>query len=531
MPVFEVEANGKQFEIEAPNLAAATAALDKFTGSKKADANTAGDLAASAGIGLVKGGLGIFGLPADLANLAARGVDYVAGTNMGAATQPLADVAGSGALRGYLERVTGPLYEPKTTAGQYMQTVAEFAPAIIGGPGFIGTRALTRAVAPGLASEAAGQVTQGSTFEPVARVAGALLGAAAPAGLARAITPNPMTGERLAALNTLRAEGVHPPASLSTGSKVLKAAESDMGGGRYEEAITRMNEQFTGAALRRAGIQGEARATPDVINAAEDRIGQVFDAVAARNGSIPLDRRFINEAQQVATDFRNLTGADSPLIAEFIRRIGNTGQRPNISGEAYQSLQSDIARYARNAVQPELRMALQDLRGALDAGVERGLRNPRDLAEWRQARRQWANMIVINRAVSGSTEAVANGFITPAKLTQAIESMRRGTYSRGRGDFAQLARAGNQIMKGYQDSGTPTRARAMAMPAAIGAVLGSGFGALPGAVMGAAAPFVAGRALMSRPVQSYLQNQRLTNLLGTIGPRRNVAAPALAQGF
>jgi hypothetical protein len=104
--------------------------------------------------------------------------------------------------------------------------------------------------------------------------------------------------------------------------------------------------------------------------------------------------------------------------------------------------------------------------------------------------------------------------------------MRRGSYAHGRGEFAALARAGNQILKSYQDSGTASRLRAMAIPTAIGAVAGAGLGALPGAALGIAAPFFAGRALMLRPVQAYLQNQRLAGFINNLATRRNVATQA-----
>lgn len=531
MPIFDVEANGQNLEIEAPSIELATDALRQhFSGGGGAQSQDADsgpvlpDLAKSGGIGLVKGVLGLGGLPATLTDYATQGVDYLAGTHLNDQFGKAAsDYAGPQALQGYLEKLTGPLYQPKTTAGKYAQTVAEFAPAIVGGPGSLAVRAATRAVIPGLASEAAGQFTEGTPFEPYARLGGAVLGSAAPGMAARAVTPNPMSAERLAAANALRAEGVNPPASMVTGSKILKAAESELGGSRFDDAVNRMNEQFTAATLRRAGIRGETRATPDVINAAEDRIGQTFDAVAARNPHIPLDSRFSRELAAVGDDFHNLTGARSPLLDNFAQRIQSTGRAPAISGESYQTIQSDIARYARAAQQPELRMALQDMRNTLDAAIQRGLRDQRDAAEWRRARREWANLMVVSRAAGGSTEAAANGFITPAKLTAAIESMRRGTYTHGRGDFADLARAGNQIMKPYQDSGTPSRARAMAFPAVAGAVLGGGFGVLPGAAMAAVAPFLAGRAIMSRPVQAYLQNQRFPM---PMNPARNAAVAA-----
>lgn len=530
MPTFEVEAHGRRFEIEAPDIQAATAALAQHMGGSPASTSDGGfdlgDLARSAGIGLVKGAVGVAGLPGDLVNLATRGVDFLTGAETNKEFgQTVGDYAGGAAMRGYLENVTGPLYEPKTTAGRYAQNVAEFAPAMVGGPGSLATRALTRAVIPGAASEAAGQVTEGSAIEPYARVAGAIGGALAPGMVSRAITPNPIAAERAAAVNELRKEGVTGlTASMVTGRKGLKAAESELSPGLYDDAVTRVGEQFTAAALRRAGINAD-RATPDVINAAEDRIGKVFEAVAKRNPSIPLDSRWTKEAQQVADDFKNLTGAPSPLIDGLIQRVASTGQKPAISGESYQTLQSEIARYARAAQVPELRMALQDLRSSLDAAIQRGLRNPADLREWKRARRQWANMMVINRAVSTTTQAAADGFITPARLTQAIESMKRGTYSHGRGDFASIARAGNQVMKGLQDSGTPSRARALAVPAMAGAVLGGGFGMLPGAAMAAVAPAVAGRAVMSRPGQAYLRNQLMS---GTdLGTGRNVATQSV----
>jgi hypothetical protein len=98
-----------------------------------------------------------------------------------------------------------------------------------------------------------------------------------------------------------------------------------------------------------------------------------------------------------------------------------------------------------------------------------------------------------------------------------------------------LARAGNVIMKGYQDSGTSSRLMAQAKPAAIGAALGgvvaSGGATLLPTLAAIAAPYVSGRVLMSRPAQAYLRNQRFVAPAG--GLRRNVgavAAPAFLQG-
>ena len=132
--------------------------------------------------------------------------------------------------------------------------------------------------------------------------------------------------------------------------------------------------------------------------------------------------------------------------------------------------------------------------------------------------------MTVDKAASGTTEAAATGLITPTKLTQAINSMKRGSYVRGRGDFAELARAGNAIMKPFQDSGTATRAMVRGVPAFIAGVLGGGFHPA-GAAAAVAGPYLAGKALMTGPVQRYLTNQMLAqntragpSLLGSLLP-------------
>jgi hypothetical protein len=521
MPVFEVEANGRQFEIEAPDMQAASAALSQHLGSSQTAApapageNSLAGSAKAIGSGLAEGVTGLAGLPADAIDLATRGIDYVAGTNLHERVGKTAsDYAGGQAMQGYLEKATGPLYKPQTTSEEYLRTGFSFAPAMIGGGGSLAMKAATRVALPAIASETAGQVTKGTEMEPYMRVAGGLAGAAIPLGVARAISPSAIGAERQAALTTLRNEGVDAiPASMATGSKTLKAMESELGGARYANAVERTNEQFTAAALRRAGIQGETRLTPDVLNAAEDRIGNVFNTLAARNPVIQMDVAASRQIAAAADDYANLTNQRSQLLDNFVQRL-HTGGGPalsRLSGAEYQAMRSEISRFSRASAQPELRHALRDVQAALDAGVGRALRragNHDDARVWTTARRQWYNTMVLERTVNNSTEAAAQGFITPAKLQTAIKSMSKGNYARGRGDFADLARAGNQIIKPLADSGTASRARAHAVPALAGAVLGGGMGVVPGALAALAGPMVAGPALMSRPVQRYLTNQR-----------------------
>jgi len=69
------------------------------------------------------------------------------------------------------------LGSPQTKGGKYAQTIASMAPAAFGGGGGLVTRA-ARVIVPGVASEAAGQMTEGTKYERPARIAAALVGGA-----------------------------------------------------------------------------------------------------------------------------------------------------------------------------------------------------------------------------------------------------------------------------------------------------------------------------------------------------------------
>jgi hypothetical protein len=191
-----------------------------------------------------------------------------------------------------------------------------------------------------------------------------------------------------------------------------------------------------------------------------------------------------------------------------------------IPGNVYQALRSDIGRYARGSRNdPHLQRALYEIQAALDANVERviGQNNPNHLGAWREARRQYRNMIVVERAANYAGEEAASGIITPANLarsTKALQELRN--YSRGRGDFTPLARAGVEVMSKLPNSGTAQRLRAHSIPAAIAAAIGGTAGSAAGPLgtaggiaAGVVAPRLAGEAMLSRPGRAYLSNQAM----------------------
>lgn len=151
----------------------------------------ASDVAKSGGVGIAKGLMGLAGIGGDTGNMIDRGMDYVlnklgapapnpqafqqsAGPLANALTQKVMPT--SAGIRSAVEGVTGPLPDAQTTPGKYAETIGEFAPAALAGPGGLIRRAITQAIVPGALSEAAGQATEGTGAEPYARIAGALAG-------------------------------------------------------------------------------------------------------------------------------------------------------------------------------------------------------------------------------------------------------------------------------------------------------------------------------------------------------------------
>lgn len=133
---------------------------------ESAPSSIVSDVAKSAGTGVLKGVYGLAGLPGDVASLFPESWRDAPEKRL----PTTADITSTA------EKVTGKLHEPQTTAGKFAQTVGEFAPAAIGGPETLIPRIARRVIAPGLATEAAGQAAEAYTPElaPTVRAATAL---------------------------------------------------------------------------------------------------------------------------------------------------------------------------------------------------------------------------------------------------------------------------------------------------------------------------------------------------------------------
>lgn len=482
---------------------------------------------AQATSGLNEGIGNLLGTPVDLATLALNaggaGLNAALGTDIPAIEKPF---LGSESIKGMMgEAIKPPTDDP--TKQMIRRIGEEFGSAAIPVAGFA-----TRAAQPlrMLGTElalTAGSGTGAAVAEQMApdnvwaELAGQILGAGAASGVVRGvrkvITPNTMSPERQAAVGVMQQEGVDLTAGQQTGNKRLQYLESELGGARISDLTEQQAEQFTSAALRRAGINGR-RATSEVLDDGFRRLGQDFDGLAARNG-LPLDQQLGRDLQAVIAEYQSLVpdSMRAPVVDGIVNDLVSAAQGGNIvQGTAYQALRSRLDRMARAArSDPQLSDALFGVRNALDDAVERYMaqNNPDDLGLWREVRNEYRNILVIERAATGAGENAALGLISPAALRQAATSQNRRAYARGTGDFAELAKAGVATMSPLPQSGTAPRlgARTIAsVPAAIGAALGSpgGFpGIAAGAVAGAVIPSAVGRALLSRAGRRYLANQ------------------------
>lgn len=486
----------------------------------------AGDAIKSLGTGVVEGVAGLASLPATLKGLVQAGGDW-AQRQMGLTPAPqlptpkgLPDInpPSYDQVRGAIERnVTGELYQPQTTAGEYARTIGQFAPGMMfpaaGTSSMVG-RAMQNVVAPALASETAGQLTEGTSLEPYARFGGAVVGSYIPGAIASAKTPFPAAPQRAKDVQTLEREGITAlTAGQKTGNKRLQWFESasqdaPFAGNRAANLQDAAAEQFTAAVLRRIG-ENAPRATSEVMDRAYRRIGQEFDELAKMT-YVPVRHTLVSNAKKIADNYEQMVSAAGkvPLvgkIAEDLAAIQNTAN-PMLTGQQYKVWRSQIDAAARGQRDATTAMALRDLRELLDASVRATLKGPARDA-WQRVRNQYRNLLVVERAAADASE----GLLSPASVKTAVKLQNRRSYVRGQGDFAELASAAKDVLKPLPQSGTAPRAAATGLfnlgGMGLGALAGGGVGGFAGALGGMALPAIGFRTLMHPWTQAYLANQ------------------------
>ena len=461
-------------------------------------------------------------LPANLLQLGARGVEKAAGMDgpsmVSRALSSLPDT------RDILSNVPviGPesQYVAPGLLGQYLSTAGEFA----GGAGAMaGPNAVLRyGVAPGLASEGAGQLTAGREFrgvdlEPIARTA---------AGVGTSFLAAPRSGiytrgadaDDLATANRLSAAGVRPTAGQVSNSDRLMSAEGTLG------TTGQQLDDLTAAAMRTTGSTAK-KATPQVLARTQDGITNGMNTIL-QGVDVPVSSGIGQRIGDIAADYAEGTAGKMPSVN--LRRISDqiidaatAPSATTISATTLRKWRTRLGKMTTSSDEAVRDMA-HELRSVIDDVTEAHLATlgrADDVAELATLRRQYRNFLTIADASTKGGREGARGILSPERLaTASARTVGRTNYALGQGtDLTQLA-SDAKAMISSTSTVSPGAFRNVAV-AGGGAAGGAGFGALlggvPGAIIGAGvgvgAPIAMQGLLRSPLAQNILNNpQALT---------------------
>lgn len=378
------------------------------------------DVAKSAGIGVVKGGIGTVGAAGDVRQLISAGVDAAAkrfgippdqvesfknivyqGAKLTPGTAVLADAPSSGDIQSKIEETTGAFYKPKTRAGEYAQTAGEFLPAAIGGEASLLARA-GRVLLPAAASETAGQATKGTAAEPYARFGAALAGGGLGALISRPGTasralkaqlPEGITAQHVdraeALIQRAAQQGINLawPEALSqvAGRPVLTNAMRHLEAAPQTEA--QMAEFFGG---RPQQVEGAVRAQLDNVAPVNPAPSTIGPAVGTAGERIVQDvRAAINRATRPSYDAAgqhlvpqqvHAAMMGDPLFVEALNRIRNDPARNSfVRGQSdrsirvYDSVAKELEERAQAAsapMNPQASQAVASATGTLGGDIK-----------------------------------------------------------------------------------------------------------------------------------------------------------------
>ena len=424
------------------------------------------------------------GAPFDLAgagyNLLAKGVNTATGAmGMGEPLPPVTTSYTDLARRG-LQTITGPAVPPETTtekvlygagrgAGDAMSVALPAAAAArFAAPGGVAAGALnTLASRPGMqavAGATGGAVTK-YTDSPLAGMAASLavpLAMSTAGRMALPVRPE-MDPERQRLIAAALKEGIPLTPAQQTGSRPLRIMEGVFDtfpttAGRQEAMRDAQGKAFNAASLAKSGTAGNV-ATPEIIKAAQNRIGGVINDVATRNTlDVSDDFRDLTKSFKAYAD-RYMTNDQAKPLKAMLDDIAKADKNFDgaIPGRTYMNIDSQLGQMTKSA-EGVTKDKLGQLRQAFRAMMDDSISAP-DKGAWDQARRDYANLMVTRDAASGAGEATALGNVSPAALRTALNrSGGREAYGAGFGDQNDLARIGQALLRKEQDSGTAGRA-------------------------------------------------------------------------
>ncbi len=384
----------------------------------RAGPSSAVDAARAVPGGLVKGVAGIIGLPGDVQQWITGG-------------QRSTSLPNSQQVGEFLAAPAGGFYEPQTTAGKYAETIASFAPAAAF-PGSAVARG-ARVAVPGAASEAAGQLTEGTPLEPYARVGGALLGAGGVAAAPRI------------ARGTIRS--INRATESATGQGFLNPEQEAVR--RLREAAQRDNPNVIRQEMQDYAASGAS--DPSLLDVSGNNVMRVMRSAAsggeggAQNIATTYADRIAGNLQDRAVGHARRLTPNEPRPANIVADELET-TRGNLAQQQYRQPYSEPAAVTREMVSalqgPEGRSAINRAYAAARAN-----RDTQQMAELQDLR-------TVANAQSGGRDALTGRM---QSLDDALANLSAGSLDRVR---IAMRETGNALAEsGARDTARGYRGR------------------------------------------------------------------------
>ena len=416
-------------------------------------------------------------------DLTARGINLISGQGIG-------PVDYTETVRPAMEDLTKGFseYEAQSTPGQFVSTLGEFAGGAavmpLGGP----VRAMASTVAPAIVSETAGQLTEGSDYEGVARLAAAL---GTPAGLSRArsalqtaaLGPDALINvpgsARPKAISLLDSYDIPMTTGLKTGSDKLRTVEGSL------EVPLKTKTGLTSAVMKMTGSD-KPLATGPALDEIGVRLGAVFDRADNFVDAVP-DIETAVRANRIIEEHMgtSATGDIPPFLIDIGDEILNAaGNAKPISNKKLQNMRSRLREMMNSTNDPLVSDSAFKMNGVVDDFMIESVRltEPKLVPELMQARDQYRTFLTVMEVMKRSPGSIsAGGIISPQALAGALKKREGANYIRGTGtELARLARAAEEVIS----SASAVKAggeRIIAAPKKSEGVLGGGIGAGAGA--------------------------------------------------
>lgn len=416
---------------------------------------------------------GLAGLPADLAHL------YAPNQND---PNPL----GSSGLGKDIEPYTGS-YQPQTEPGKVLDKAIQFAPAVIGGPETLAAKLATRVVAPAVASEAAGKLTEGTAAQPYAELAGALAGGAGAS----------MAANKLSALSAARGA-----AEIPTVDEIKAAARA----------------QYQHPDVQAVQIK------PDVVSNLADTISsdlQHGQNSGFRPANEPKVFSAVDELKNAAAEGRPATVADLDSVRQV---LGNAAKETDVTGSL--TRQAVAANRAIDHIDNFLPSLQQPDLIAGDAAKANGILDTAR-QNWGAAKRAERVQTLAANAEINAASANSGGNLQNA-TKQAFKPLLKNDFAKASGYTDIEKQALNKIVRGTW-TGTAARAAGNLLGGGggLGMLAGGAAGYEEGGIPGAIGVGLAGRALKKIGTNSTLGAVR--HLDGLLRSRAPEALKVAAQ--